>query len=253
VAAGENSRLAVTSTGRVYAWGDNSSGQLCLGGANFRAVPTLVPGLTHVKAVASSGEFTYVLENDGAVWGCGEGLDGALGASVAVKTSVPVALPLPKKVTAIATSVEVGYAVSGGQVWALGNDEFGGLGDGLETYGRHATPSLVKKLSGAVQLASTGRVTLAVLSSGKVESWGLGADLPTPVAVLTKATEVAVDGLEDGLYALQDGHVWQWGNTTGALGTGHPDNQSTPVEVPYPKNVIGLGSGYQTTFAIAQS
>lgn len=62
VAAGNNFALALDSDGRVYAWGDNSSGQ------------TTVPAgaLSGVTKITAGHSFAYVLKDDGSVLGWGD-------------------------------------------------------------------------------------------------------------------------------------------------------------------------------------
>ena len=254
VAAGENTRYALTSTGRVWGWGFNSAGQLCLGDTIERDTPVLIPGVFDVKAIATSGNTTYLLKGNGTVWGCGDGMDGQLGPAVNTWTLSPVAVPFGKKVTAIALNVVVGYAVIGGQVWAMGNNEYGMLGNGQEDYARQDTPVLVQKLSGVSRLAVGFANGLALLASGRVESWGDAAPgwLAAPVLVLTKATAIAVDSLSaTGFYAVQDGHIWQWGDSA-STALGAPYDSDTPAEVTSPAGVFGLGSGYQSAFALTK-
>ena len=62
VAAGNNFALALDAEGRVYAWGDNSSGQ------------TTVPAgaLSGVTKITAGHSFAYVLKDDGSVLGWGD-------------------------------------------------------------------------------------------------------------------------------------------------------------------------------------
>lgn len=62
VAAGNNFALALDADGRVYAWGDNSSGQ------------TSVPAgaLSGVTKITAGHSFAYVLKDDGSVLGWGD-------------------------------------------------------------------------------------------------------------------------------------------------------------------------------------
>ncbi|BEP13182.1 hypothetical protein acdb102_14930 [Acidothermaceae bacterium B102] len=254
VAAGANTRYALTSSGRVWGWGDNFVGQLCLGDRNERDTPVLIPGVFDVAAVATSGSTTYLLKRNGTVWGCGDGMFGQLGHAVNPWALSPVVVPFGKKVTSIALNSDVGFAVVGGRVWALGNNEWGMLGNGQEDYARQDTPVLVQKLSGVTRLAVAFTEGLALLSSGTVEHWGDGVPgwLAAPVPVLTKATAIAVDSLyPPGFYAVQDAHIWQWGDGA-STALGAPYDSETPAEVPSPTGVFDLGNGYQSAFALAR-
>lgn len=69
IAAGANHSLALLNDGTVYAWGDNTKGQLgdgTSGTDRSRAVP--VSGLTDVMAIAAGSLHSLALKADGSVW-----------------------------------------------------------------------------------------------------------------------------------------------------------------------------------------
>jgi hypothetical protein len=113
-------------------------------------------------------------------------------------------------------------------------------------------PAQVPHLANVSRLAVAFIEGAALLTTGKVEYWGDGAPgwLAAPVPVLTKATAVAVDTLFPySFYAVQDGHIWQWGDGSTALGA--PYDSETPAEVTAPSGVFDLGNGYQSAFALS--
>ena len=76
VAAGSTYSLALTSDGRVYAWGNNANGQLAtdptLPSNSSRSTAELVQAdgatLTGVIQIAAGGQTSYALQSDGTVW-----------------------------------------------------------------------------------------------------------------------------------------------------------------------------------------
>jgi alpha-tubulin suppressor-like RCC1 family protein len=82
VAAGDYHRMAVVEGGAVYTWGCNHDGQLGLGDhgeGTQRNVPTEVPGVNEVVAVAAGPRNSFVLSRDGTVMACGDNHFGQLG------------------------------------------------------------------------------------------------------------------------------------------------------------------------------
>jgi alpha-tubulin suppressor-like RCC1 family protein len=82
IAAGGYHSLAVGEEGPVYTWGDNGQGQLGLGDHGYviidgllsyakRLVPTEVPGVNEVVAVAAGTFHSFVLGRDGTAIACG--------------------------------------------------------------------------------------------------------------------------------------------------------------------------------------
>ena len=80
IAAGYSHSLAVGEGGAVYTWGNNPRGQLGLGDqGTHRNIPTEVPGVNEVVAVAAGNFHCFVLSRDGTVMACGMNRDGQLG------------------------------------------------------------------------------------------------------------------------------------------------------------------------------
>ncbi|KAH3758353.1 ADPribosylation factor subfamily protein [Pelomyxa schiedti] len=57
VACGDNHTMAVSEAGHLFAFGDNSTGQLGLGDLTQRNIPTLVNGIPRVHQIAAGGAF----------------------------------------------------------------------------------------------------------------------------------------------------------------------------------------------------
>ena len=82
IAAGGLHSLVVGEGGVVYTWGYNNDGQLGRGdhgGGTHRNVPTVVPGVNGMVAVAAGNFHSFVLSRDGTVVACGENEYGQLG------------------------------------------------------------------------------------------------------------------------------------------------------------------------------
>ena len=91
IAAGSGDGYALDRDGRVWAWGDNSLGQLGTGACNASGAltrdrsqcpvaggPVEARGLTDVTAIAAGADTAYALKRDGTVWAWGDGSFGAL-------------------------------------------------------------------------------------------------------------------------------------------------------------------------------
>ncbi|CAB3392649.1 RCC1 domain-containing protein [Kyrpidia spormannii] len=94
VAAGAYHSLALTSDGRVFAWGANSYGQLGDGTTNSALSAVQVQGLTTAStvavAVAAGGNHSLALTNDGRVFAWGKNSSGQLGDGSTTSSDFPV-------------------------------------------------------------------------------------------------------------------------------------------------------------------
>lgn len=70
-AGGHYFSLALKSDGTVWAWGNNSDGQLGNGTQTDSPVPVMIPGLTDVIAITAGSYFGEAMRSDGTVWAWG--------------------------------------------------------------------------------------------------------------------------------------------------------------------------------------
>lgn len=184
LAAGGDHSLVLTSSGQVYAFGENYVGQLG-SAANFAANPTptpvTLPGqvgrATQVAAggVSAPGNSeTLVVTSSGQLYAFGSNEFGQLGVEAksgkSDATSTPVLVTLPGRVgpvTQVAAGGWHGMAVtSTGQLYAFGRNAYGQLGDALDV-GANFTPKLLSVEPGTtIGVASAGGNHSLALVSG---------------------------------------------------------------------------------------
>ena len=228
VAVGRYHSVALKSNDTVWAWGDNSSGQLgdSTGTPGISSnMPVQVVGedgdgtLTGVVAVEAGWYHSVVLKTDGTVWAWGNNDSGQLGnGNTGTNEDTPVQVVgaggegFLSGIVAISAEYKNTMALShDGTVWAWGDNDKGQLGDGTGTPG--------------------------ISSNTPVQVVGEGGD-----GILSGVAAVKAGGYH-ALALKTDGTVWAWGkNDSGQLGdnTGTPGTDSdTPVQV---KGEGGAGS-----------
>jgi alpha-tubulin suppressor-like RCC1 family protein len=265
--------LALTSTGKVLAWGENLGGELGDGTTKNRRIPVRVkiPAGVHVTAISAGYNSGLALTRSGRVLAWGGNAAGQVGDGTAKDRHAPVYVRLPShtKITSIAAGYGTGYAVtSAGRLLAWGYNGMGGLGDGT-TASRH-TPVRVKLPVGVKVTAATAGLAhaLALTTGGRVLACGynfygqLGdgstTDRHEPVFVaLPTGTKVRAMAAGNDFSAVltSGGHILTWGrNDLGQLGDGTTTDSSTPVRVHLPPGfaptAIGSGWGSRTVLAI---
>jgi alpha-tubulin suppressor-like RCC1 family protein len=90
VFGGSFSGFSITTTGQLYAWGQNISGVLGLGNTTNYSSPKQVGTLTTWLSVASGyGSQTISTKTDGTLWSWGSGTNGKLGLGNTTSYSSP--------------------------------------------------------------------------------------------------------------------------------------------------------------------
>jgi alpha-tubulin suppressor-like RCC1 family protein len=139
VAAGTYFNMALTSTGRIYAWGDNNNGELGdggtvgTGGFSLTPVPVHLPAGPRVTAISAGGDFGLALVSGTGVLAWGNNDFGQMGNGTRTGGSpvpVPVDLPAGSRMTAVSAGEDYNLALtSTGGVVAWGDNGNGQLGD----------------------------------------------------------------------------------------------------------------------------
>jgi len=235
ISAGGKHVCAVTTSGAVLCWGDNTDGQLGDGSSRTQSTPAEVVGLdSGVRAVAAGGEHTCAVTASGAVKCWGDNTNGQLGDRTIDGQSSPVDVAgLGQGVQAISAGSEHTCAVTaGGAVKCWGRNTNGQLGDG--TIWDQSSPVDVAGLGQGVQAISAGRDhTCALTSEGALKCWGdningqLGDDTtqnqtaPVDVARLSSGAQAVSAGRRHTCAMTISGKVDCWGaNDSGQLGDG---------------------------------
>jgi alpha-tubulin suppressor-like RCC1 family protein len=249
--------LAVTSDGTVWAWGDNSYGELGDGTTTDHLSPVQVPSLTGVASVATGAHFSLALKSDGTVWAWGDNHWGTLGDGTQTQRLSPVRVTGLTGIVAVAAGESHALAVnSDGTVWAWGTNSNGELGNG-STAAAYLAPVQALGLTNVIAVAGGSSFSLAVRSDGTVWSWGynnygqLGDTVwpsrNTPAQVSGADAVVAVAaGSATSLALKSDGTVLAWGYGAADDET----NAYSPVPVPGLATATSLAVGWWHRLAV---
>lgn len=174
VACARKSAVALLADGTLRAWGSNHQGVLGLGSADMRVfeVPTAIPGLSRVKAVACGEDHVMALLDDGRVMAWGDGQHGQLGLGDDRSLSEPTLIPGLNQVRAL--SCGSGHTVAllqDGTAKAWGLNANGQLGVGDKK--NRDVPTVVPNIpGGGVKAIACGGFHTLVLTRSGVAGWG---------------------------------------------------------------------------------
>jgi alpha-tubulin suppressor-like RCC1 family protein len=276
IAAGGGHSLAVTSSGQLYAFGANFSGELGIstnsGTSNPNPTPTLVglPGeIGTVTQIAAGKYHSLVVTSSGQLYAFGQNIYGELGSATNNGTPNPNPTPtlvgLPGEIGTV-TQIAAGahhslVLTSSGQLYAFGLNGSGELGSPSNngTANPNPTPTLVGlpgQLGTVTQIAAGDSHSLVLTSSGQLYAFGhnrygeLGNATnnatsnpnPTPALVgfpgqIGAVTEIAA-GTDNSLVLTSSGQLYAFGsNAYGELGSAANSGTSNPNPTP---TLVGL-------------
>jgi alpha-tubulin suppressor-like RCC1 family protein len=265
---------AATTSGAVYGWLDDDSGQLgngtCCGHSDVFVASKMPAGSTSI-AVAAGQSHSLAVTSTGAVYAFGFAGRGQLGDGNTANVDVPVlsSMPAGTQTVAVAAGWDQSLALtSTGAVYAWGYNAFGQLGVG--TTKQSDVPLLVHLPAGVIATAiAAGKYhSLAVTSTGAVYAWGYNASgqlgnnstitstVPVLVALPTGVKAKAIGAGDSHSLAVADnGSVYAWGaNNFGQLGNGTTTESKVPALVQLPTGVLAtavVGGGISPSAKVA--
>ncbi len=183
VAAGDAFSVALLNDGTLMTWGRPNLGRLGFGPIGSELdidilpcvpVPTPVPGVSRVKAIAAYSSHTLALLKDGTVIAFGRNKEGQLGDGTRKPRETPVKVLGVANAVAVAAGDESSVALlADGAVWTWGSKSNGRSGDGEEE-GSKPTPGPVAGLPGAKAIATGVGIVMVQLKDGTLRGWGEG-------------------------------------------------------------------------------
>lgn len=256
VACGHYFTVVAKGDGTVWAWGDNSWGELGNGSIKPSNKPVQVPDLAGFTAVAAARRHALALKSDGTVWEWGVDSNGSRPQEVENLAGV------------VAVSDGDSHCVvlkSDGTVWVWGDHGAGDLGDG--SYNNSAVPIRLGDLSDIAAVAAGYELTLALQKDGALLAVGYGAagglgdgtfenqsTRPVTVSGLAGVKGVAA-GTMHVLAVKNDGTVWSWGDNgfgqLGNPGVGTGEKSANPVRSGKLSGIVTVAAASNHSVALA--
>ncbi|MCA0295793.1 MAG: hypothetical protein LCH96_10900 [Actinobacteria bacterium] len=244
ISAGWASTCAVTTTGKVWCWGDNSYGQLGDGTTTDSLQPVAVHGLSSGVASVSVGrQHACAVKNSGTVVCWGRGNEGQLGDGNYNDRSTPVGVNGLTTVTSMVAGYSHTCAVeAGGTAVCWGRNSQGQLGNGT-TFGAPQPVVVTGFVSKARAVTAGFRGSCVIRTNGTSFCWGYNRYGQVGDTTTTRRlTPVKVYGLGS-TRTISQGYfhtcaitlskaVKCWGsNSVGQLGDGTAERSLVPVKV----------------------
>ena len=235
VVAGHDHTLAITTKGKVYAWGVGGNGQLGLGDYQARMVPTAVTLPGPAVQVAAGWGHSLARLADGRVFAWGNNTSGQLGDGTTTMRNTPAAVPGMTGAIFITCGYDHNLAAKSDQsVWLWGYNSHGQLAQGDKT-NRLSPVSIPAAASQIAEVALGELHSLFLLTTG--ELYGCGDNGYGQLGLPSSSAEhLTLTSLRSGVTGVRAFSLYSVIQGTDGLpyGTG--------------ENVYGqLGDGSQTT------
>jgi uncharacterized repeat protein (TIGR02543 family) len=258
VALGYSNFAALTSTGRLFTWGNNWSGQLGDNTTTNKDVPNLITDLFNlypnetIVSVSLGAFHAAALTSTGRLFTWGNNWSGQLGNNTTTPSNTPSQIDrFNLSVNETISSVVLGgfhsaALTSKGRLFTWGSNNGGQLGDNSMT--QRNTPTLITdafdlNLEETISSIHLGAgFTAARTSTGRLFTWGsnnagqLGngttRNTLTPTQTTDNVSFIALGGFHS-MLRTQTGQLYIFGlNDLGQLGNGTTTNESTLTVLP---------------------
>lgn len=267
---GSGFTVAIRANGTVWAWGDNTRGQLGNGtsGSNATGAVQIVQfggstfAAARMQSVSAGRAHVVALRGDGTVWTWGDDTYGQCGqGTTATFYNGAKQVSGLAGVIAVAAGAYHSLALKGdGTVWAWGQNDSGELGDDSATL--RSTPVQVKTgastfLGGITAISAGYQASMALGANGQVHCWGAdnygqigddtaiaSKDVATVVPSLSGVRAIACGMWGHKLALTYTGRVYGWGyNGDYRMGySADTADQPVPVTV-YSGGVRAIAAG----------
>jgi len=252
--------LAIKTDGTLWAWGDNTHGQLGLGNTDTSSSPQQVGEANNwQKVFATENENSFGIKDDGTLWAWGRNGASQLGLGDADVRLAPTQVGSDVNWSNVVSSGQHSIGLkSNGTIWSWGNGFLGRLGHG-DTDDKVLPTQIGIDTTWAV-ISAGDQSSHAIKSDGTLWSWGDNGDgnlgtgdtderlSPTKIGEDQDWENIATSNRHS-LAIKNDGSLWSWGwNGDGQLGHNDYNDRNLPTRVggDYDWEDISVGQYHST-------
>jgi len=242
--------------GKLYAWGDNTTGNLGIGNNLAQYFPVQVGNDSNwVNVSISIDGHTLALKSDGSLWAWGYNGNGQLGIGNTITQTSPVQVGTGHDWLNIAAGEYCSFAIKAdGSLWAWGANSTGflGIGNFIDQY----SPVQVGLDHDWVAISNSAASNYAIKADGSLWDWGDNSDgelglsdyanrlVPTQVGNDHDWMQMNYYEQYCFLAIRSNGSLWGFGiNTEGVLGLGDTSRRPNPTQAGSDKDWIYIASG----------
>lgn len=263
ISSGVEFSIGLKSNGTIWAWGNNSNGQLGIGSTVQKQKPVQIGTDTDWKTIDAGSFHVLAIKNNGTLWSWGLNSVGQLGnGGTTADVNAPVQVGSDTNWDKVIAGFAQSFAIkSDSSLWAWGYNTYNTLG--LINPADPSVPNQVMPGSKWLDCSSGGAHTLAIQSDSTLWAWGYNAtgqigngsttqqDTPLQIDATPKWISVSA-GFEFSMALTSDQKIYTWGwNGNGQLGTGNTQSLQVPTLVAAATNFDQIAAGSAFAFGIS--
>jgi len=242
VSASRYHTVAVRTDGTLWAWGNNSFGQLGDGTLTQRHSPVRIGTASNWVSVSTSRLHTVAIRADGTLWAWGSNLNAQLGDGTRRDSHSPLRIGTASDWASVSAGELHNVAIkTDGTLWAWGSNWEGQIGDGTRWI--RDIPVRIGTDNDWVSAYAGLAHNVAVRTDGTLWAWGFNSsgqigdgtttNRHSPVQIGADGDWASAYAGPDRTFAIRtDGTLWAWGwNGNGRLGDGTTTRRPSPVQI----------------------
>ena len=256
ISLGGSHSLAIDNEGQLWAWGNNSSGQLGDGTTSNKNNPTRITENIKYKEISAGRNHCIAIDSEGNLWVWGDNSRGQLGDGTTISKNIPNKVEFQVKFCQAQASGRL-YSMAidnEGNLWSWGLNDQGQLGDGT---------TINKNIPTKIEIDTTFKKfsigenhSIAVDNRGILWAWGnnyygqLGDKTTKDKLVPTKIKENTIfqnvlAGSQFSIGIDENYNLWTWGtNDKGQLGINSKQTESSiPINIMKNNKFIEIYTG----------
>ncbi len=264
ISTGANHTVAIKKDGTLWAWGQNTYGQVGDGTNTHRNTPTQIGTDTNWESISAKGFHTVAIKTNGTLWAWGQNSFGQVGDGTSINRNVPVQVGTATNWSSISSGISFTLALKkDSTLWAWGYNILGQLGDG--TLINKNTPTQIGTYNKWVNIGTGEFHSAAIKVDGTLWTWGSNSNgqlgdgttvsKNTPTQIGTDNNWSSFKGGNAHTIALKtDNTLWTWGgNLNGQLGDGTNISKNIPTQLGAANNwrAINAGGGFSMALTTA--